>query len=128
MLKKNLRGYPRRKKLQLKNENEKYWKLLDLSRKVEKNGSKNLTAATGKKKKSKKNKKWMNTSGVSTFLAKLHTEEKEQVLIIFSQHQTARLLVLLASISPQCLGTLLLLWVIVQMLETLHLQTGFTEK
>ena len=56
----------------------------------------------------------MNTSGVYTFLAQLHTEEKEQVLIIVSQHQTARLLVLLASISPRCLGTLLLLVVLVQ--------------
>ena len=55
-------------------------------------------------------------------------EEKEQFLIIFSQHQTGWLLVPLASISPQCLGALLLFWVIVQMLEILHLQTGFTEK
>ena len=33
-----------------------------------------------------------------------------------------------ASISPQCLGTLLLLGVLVQRPEALQLQTGFTEK
>ena len=49
-----------KKKFQLKNENDKSWKLPDLARKVEKKGSKNLTAAAGEKKKSNKNKKLDN--------------------------------------------------------------------
>ena len=49
-----------KKKFQLKNENEKYCKLPDLARKVEKKWSKNLTAAAGEKKKSKKYKKLDN--------------------------------------------------------------------
>ena len=53
MLKKISKGVPLKKKFQLKNENEKYWKLLDWARKVEKKGSKNLTGAAGKKNKSK---------------------------------------------------------------------------
>ena len=56
MLKKISKGVPLKKKFQLNNENEKYWKLLDLARKVDKKGSKNLTAAAGEKKKSKKYK------------------------------------------------------------------------
>ena len=60
MLKKISKGVPLKKKFQLKNENEKYWKLPDLARKVEKKWSKNLTAAAGEKKKSKKYKKLDN--------------------------------------------------------------------
>ena len=55
-------------------------------------------------------------------------EEKEQFLIIFSQHQTAWLLVLLARMSPHCMDTLLPLGVLVQMPEALQLQTGLTKK
>ena len=50
MLKKISKGVPLKKKFQLKNENEKYCKLPDLARKVEKKGSKNLTGAAGEKK------------------------------------------------------------------------------
>ena len=38
------------KKISVENENEKYWKLPDLARKVEKKGSKKLTAAAGENK------------------------------------------------------------------------------